>query len=128
MIVPAIRRNTEASLLVLASVVAVGGYWLTSLALGTDIPTASLPSVYQRRLRDGITANGRKEAVRTVENLRQLELPPETSPSPGTAPGASLSGDASPGTAPSGQGSASPGASGPGTSAPGGAPGGATAP
>ena len=38
MIVPAIRRNTEASLLVLASVVAVGGYWLTSLARAPGVP------------------------------------------------------------------------------------------
>ncbi|HEU5004296.1 MAG TPA: FtsW/RodA/SpoVE family cell cycle protein [Actinomycetota bacterium] len=32
------RRNTEASLLVLASVVAVGGYWLTSLAKSSGVP------------------------------------------------------------------------------------------
>lgn len=32
------RRNTEASLLVLASVVAVGGYWLTSLARTQGVP------------------------------------------------------------------------------------------
>jgi cell division protein FtsW (lipid II flippase) len=38
MIVPAVRRNTEASLLVLASVVAVGGYWLTSLARAPGVP------------------------------------------------------------------------------------------
>jgi peptidoglycan glycosyltransferase len=38
MIVPAVRRNTEASLLVLACVVAIGGYWLTSLARAPGIP------------------------------------------------------------------------------------------
>lgn len=38
MIVPAVRRNIEASLLVLASVVAIGGYWLTSLAGSPGIP------------------------------------------------------------------------------------------
>lgn len=32
------RRNTEASLLVLATVVAVGGYWLTSLARTQGVP------------------------------------------------------------------------------------------
>ena len=112
------------------------GIELSSFALGTDIPTASLPSVYQRRLKDGITANGRKDAVRTVENLRQLELPSDTSLSPGPSPGASTgpspgaspSGAAAPGPAPSGQGSAPPGGSGPGPSAPGPAPGGPTAP
>jgi len=37
-IVPAVRRNTEASLLVLASVVAIGGYWLTSLSRSPGVP------------------------------------------------------------------------------------------
>jgi serine/threonine protein phosphatase PrpC len=91
------------------------GIELSSLAVGTDIPTASLPSVYQRRLRDGITANGRKDAVRTVENLRQLELPSDSSLPPGATP----SGSASPGGSPS-----APGPSAPGPSAPGPASGG----
>jgi cell division protein FtsW (lipid II flippase) len=34
----AVRRNTEASLLVLASVVAIGGYWLTSLSHTRGVP------------------------------------------------------------------------------------------
>ena len=38
MIVAKARRNTEASLLVLACVVAVGGYWLTSLAKSSGVP------------------------------------------------------------------------------------------
>ena len=38
MIVAAVRRNTEASLLVLASVVAIGGYWLTSLSRTSGMP------------------------------------------------------------------------------------------
>jgi cell division protein FtsW (lipid II flippase) len=38
MIQGAVRRNTEASLLVLASVVAIGGYWLTSLSRKPGVP------------------------------------------------------------------------------------------
>ena len=38
MIVAAVRRNIEASLLVLACVVAIGGYWLTSLAQSPGVP------------------------------------------------------------------------------------------
>ena len=33
-----VRRNTEASLLVLATVIAIGGYWLTSLAKSPGVP------------------------------------------------------------------------------------------
>ncbi|MCA1840415.1 MAG: FtsW/RodA/SpoVE family cell cycle protein [Actinomycetota bacterium] len=38
MIVAGVRRNTEAVLLVLCALVAVGGYWLTSLARSRSVP------------------------------------------------------------------------------------------
>lgn len=38
MISSAVRRNTEASLLVISLVIAVGGYWVTSLAVGPQLP------------------------------------------------------------------------------------------
>ena len=37
-VIAAVRRNTEASLLLLSAAVAIGGYWLTSLARTTAIP------------------------------------------------------------------------------------------
>lgn len=36
--IASVRRNVEASLLVLASVIAIGGYWLTSLASSSKLP------------------------------------------------------------------------------------------
>jgi cell division protein FtsW (lipid II flippase) len=39
----ALRRNTEASLLVLSAVIAIGGYWLTWLATSTDLPPRIIP-------------------------------------------------------------------------------------
>ncbi len=36
---PAVRRNTEASLLVISAIVAIGGYWLASLARMPGVPS-----------------------------------------------------------------------------------------
>src|SRR5918992_4442137 len=36
--VAAVRRNTEASLLLLSTAIAIGGYWLTSLSRTTAVP------------------------------------------------------------------------------------------
>lgn len=38
--IAAVRRNTEASLLVLAGVIAIGGYWLASLAKSSEVPSS----------------------------------------------------------------------------------------
>jgi len=51
------------------------GIQVSSVAHVTDIPTVSLPAVYQQQLRDGITAADRKAADRTAENMRHLQVP-----------------------------------------------------
>lgn len=38
MMLAAVRRNTEASLLVLSAVIAIGGYWLASLSISPEVP------------------------------------------------------------------------------------------
>lgn len=56
------------------------GIRVSSVAHVTDIPTVSLPAVYQARVREGITAADRKAAERTAENMRQLQIPPGQTP------------------------------------------------
>jgi hypothetical protein len=46
----------------------------------TDIPTVSLPAIYQQQLRDGISVADRKAADRTAENMRHLQVPAEQIP------------------------------------------------
>jgi protein phosphatase len=56
------------------------GIQVSSVAHVTDIPTVSLPAIYQQQLRDGITAADRKAADRTAENMRHLQVPAEQIP------------------------------------------------
>jgi protein phosphatase len=56
------------------------GIRVSSVAHVTDIPTVSLPAIYQQQLRDGITAADRKAADRTAENMRHLQVPAEQIP------------------------------------------------
>jgi protein phosphatase len=52
-----------------------GGIRVSSVAHVTDIPTVSLPAIYQQQLRDGISVADRKAADRTAENMRHLQVP-----------------------------------------------------
>jgi protein phosphatase len=56
------------------------GIKVSSVAHVTDIPTVSLPAIYQQQLRDGISAGDRKAADRTAENMRHLQVPVEEIP------------------------------------------------
>jgi protein phosphatase len=56
------------------------GIQVSSVAHVTDIPTVSLPAIYQQQLRDGISAADRKAADRTAENMRHLQVPAEQIP------------------------------------------------
>jgi protein phosphatase len=57
-----------------------GGIRVSSVAHVTDIPTVSLPAIYQQQLRDGISVADRKAADRTAENMRHLQVPAEQIP------------------------------------------------
>ena len=57
-----------------------GGIRVSSVAHVTDIPTVSLPAIYQQQLRDGIGVADRKAADRTAENMRHLQVPAEQIP------------------------------------------------
>jgi protein phosphatase len=62
------------------------GIQVSSVAHVTDIPTVSLPAIYQQQLRDGITAADRKGADRTAENMRHLQVPVEEIPTSTVTP------------------------------------------
>ena len=57
-----------------------GGIRVSSVAHVTDIPTVSLPAIYQQQLRDDISVADRKAADRTAENMRHLQVPAEQIP------------------------------------------------
>ena len=65
---------------------AFAGIRVSSVAHVTDIPTVSLPAIYQQQLRDGITATDRKAADRTAENMRHLQVPAEQIPTSTVTP------------------------------------------
>ena len=62
------------------------GIRVSSVAHVTDIPTVSLPAIYQQQLRDGITAADGKAADRTAENMRHLQVPVQEIPTSTVTP------------------------------------------
>lgn len=71
----------------------VAGFRFASVTERTDIAVSTLPTVYQRRLEEGITAGSRAQAGEIVEGIRDLRLqeagppsPASPTPSPGYAP------------------------------------------
>jgi serine/threonine protein phosphatase PrpC len=69
-----------------------GGIQLSSLSSKTNVAIASLPQAYQARVRSGMDAKGRTDAVRITDNLRQLEIPVSATVTPLASPPPSGSG------------------------------------
>lgn len=70
------------------------GIKVSTLMSATNIPTSSLPPLYQQQVRDGIVAKSRSDAEHTAENLRRLQV--VSTPTTPTGPGSTLTASASP--------------------------------
>jgi PPM family protein phosphatase len=64
----------------------VAGIELSKVSKRTDLETASLPDLYQTRLKEGIGAKSLKDANSIVDNLRKLMATPAPQGSPAPSP------------------------------------------
>ncbi|HEU5004297.1 MAG TPA: Stp1/IreP family PP2C-type Ser/Thr phosphatase [Actinomycetota bacterium] len=56
------------------------GIRISSLQASTTVTVASLPTDYQQRVNQGMSASGKADAQRIVDNLRKLQAPPTGTP------------------------------------------------